>query len=200
MSLLTERPPCTVEIGGADVPVNVDYRVVLQIDELAESGLPEVERGIKALALFYGTIPADIEAATERMLWFMRCGEKEKKTGGEAKPSRPDFSFSFDAPLIYAAFLDQYGVDLVNIPFLHWWTFRSLLNGLRGDHRFCEVRRCRAIDLSTVKDKAQRKYYREMKKLYALPLPDSEQEQLDAITDALMRGGDVAGLLGVGDK
>lgn len=195
MSLLTERPPCMVEIRGADVPVNADYRVVLRIDELAGQGTGDAERGLMALRLFYGAIPADMEAATERMLWFMRCGEAEKPGGG-GKPSKPDFSFSFDAPLIYAAFLDQYGIDLVNVEFLHWWTFRSLLNGLRGDHRFCEVRRCRAIDLSGVKDKEQRKYYREMKKLYALPLPENEREQLDAITDALLHGGDVAGLLG----
>lgn len=196
MSFLTDCPPRSVIVDGEPVQVNADYRTVLRIDALADGGLSDSERGVQALELFYGAIPADIEAATEQMLWFMRCGEKEPKQERSGRPSKPDFSFSFDAPLIYAAFLDQYGIDLVDIKFLHWWSFRSLLTGLRPEHRFCEVRRCRAIDISKVKDKEQQKYYREMKKLYALPLPDGEQEQLDAISDALMNGGDVSALLG----
>ena len=34
-----------------------------------------------------------------------------------------------------------------------------------------------------------------MKKLYAIPLPKSEQEKISAIEEALMNGGDLSGLL-----
>ena len=195
MSLLTEKPPVSVEIGGMEVPVNADFRVMLRIDGLRGGDLSEAERGMEALRLFYGQVPADIAGATERMLWFLRCGEAEKMGEG-GTPSRPDFSFAFDAPLICAAFRGQYGVDLVDIGFLHWWEFRALFDGLRHDHLFCEIRRVRAMDLGKIKDKEQRRYYSRMKKLYALPLPDDQKEQLDAITDALMNGGDVGALLG----
>lgn len=197
MIRLTERPPVSVEIGGIQVPVNADFRVMLRIDDLRDQGMTDAERGVQSLWLFYGKAPGDIEAATEQMLWFMRCGEKEKKAvawGG--KPDKPDFSFTRDAPLILAAFRDQYGIDLVNIDFLHWWEFRALLDGLRSGHLFCEVRRIRSMDLGKIKDNEQRKCYRELQKIYALPLPENQQEELDAITEALMNGGDVSALLG----
>lgn len=196
MIRLTEKPPVSVEIGGTQVPVNADFRVMLRIDDLREEGMTDAERGIESLRLFYGKVPSDIETATERMLWFMRCGEKEKKAAARSgKPDKPDFSFVCDAPLILAAFRDQYGVDLVDVDFLHWWEFRALLDGLRSGHLFCEVRRIRSMDLGKIKDNDQRKYYREMQKIYALPLPENQQEELDAIAEALMHGGDVSALV-----
>ncbi len=194
MGFLTERPPATVEVGGREVPVNADYRVMLRIDELPD-GMPEAARGMRALQLFYGEVPADVDAAAARMLWFMQCGKKGGAADGGGKPAQPDFSFSHDGALIYAAFLEQYGIDLVDVPFLHWWTFRALLDGLSDGHLFCEVRRCRAMELGRVKDKEQQRYYREMKKRYALPLPEGEQGRLDAITEALLHGGDVNAVL-----
>ena len=62
MGFLTERPPATVEVGGREVPVNADYRVMLRIDELPD-GMPEAARGMRALQLFYGEMPADVDAA-----------------------------------------------------------------------------------------------------------------------------------------
>lgn len=79
MIRLTEKPPVSVEIGGTQVLVNADFRVMLRIDDLRDQGMTDAERGLESLRLFYGKLPADIETATERMLWFLRCGEKEKQ-------------------------------------------------------------------------------------------------------------------------
>lgn len=196
MIRLTEKPPVSIEIGGVNVPVNADFRVILCIDALHDQGMTDAERGLESLRLFYGALPCDIEAATEGMLWFLRCGEKEKQAAAwGGKPPKPDFSFVHDAPMILAAFRDQYDIDLVSIDFLHWWEFRALFDDLRSGHLFCEVRRIRSMDLGKIKDKDQRKYYREMQKAYALPLPEGQQEQLDAITEALMNGGNVSALI-----
>ena len=196
MIRLTEKPPVSVEIGGVNVPVNADFRVILCIDALHDQGMTDAERGLESLRLFYGALPVDIETATEGMLWFLRCGEKEKQAAAwGGKPPKPDFSFVHDAPMILAAFRDQYDIDLASIDFLHWWEFRALFDGLRSGHLFCEVRRIRSMDLSKVKDNDQRKYYREMQKAYALPLPEGQQEQLDAIAEALMNGGNVSALI-----
>ena len=196
MIRLTEKPPVSIEIGGVNVPVNADFRVILCIDALHDQGMTDAERGLESLRLFYGKLPVDIETATEGMLWFLRCGEKEKQAAAwGGKPPKPDFSFVHDAPMILAAFRDQYDIDLASIDFLHWWEFRALFDGLRSGHLFCEVRRIRSMDLSKVKDNDQRKYYREMQKAYALPLPEGQQEQLDAIAEALMNGGNVSALI-----
>ncbi len=197
MSLLTETLPVRVEIGGVSVPICADFRVLLRIDALRETAQDEADGGRQALALFYGgRIPADVVQAVERLLWFLRCGQDAPQTMARKNPKAADFSFVHDAPLLYAAFLDQYGVDLLHVDFLHWWAFRALLEGLRDDHKFCEVRRCRSVELGGVKDQSLRRYYREMQKRYALPMEKAQQAQLDALTAALMGDGDIKTALG----
>ena len=51
------------------------------------------------------------------------------------------------------------------------------------------------MDLSKIKDKTQREFYSKMKKQYALPIPQSEKEQLSKIEQALLNGGDLTGLI-----
>ncbi len=197
MSLLTETPPVRVELGGVSVPICADFRVLLRIDALREQALDDAERGRQALRLFYGGgIPADAAQAAQQLLWFLRCGQDAPQTMARTPSKAADFSFVHDAPLLYAAFLDQYGVDLCRVDFLHWWQFRALLEGLRDDHKFCEVRRCRSVELGGVKDQSLRRYYREMQKRYALPMAKAQQAQLDALTAALLGDGDIKTALG----
>lgn len=140
---LIEALPETVWIGDRPVSIQADFRVILRVYEPPD-GLTEGEQGAWALRLFYGDLPEDLETAMERLSWFIRCGRPETEGAG-GKPSRPDFSFAHDAPLIYAAFLAQYQIDLYNVDFLHWWKFRALFDGLHGEHFFSEVRKCREI-------------------------------------------------------
>lgn len=182
-------------VGGRELPICADFRSMLQIDALLTADLTEEERGEQILHLFYGRIPEDISAAAGAMLWFFRCGADadEKDKNSAASPAAPDFSYQADAGLIYAAFLDQYGIDLTQKK-LHWWKFRALFDALRHDHVFSEVRRCRCVRLDDV-PKEQRSYYKAMKKLYALPQLKNERDQLDAVTAALMGDGIVRGVL-----
>lgn len=198
MSLLTEKPPVTVTVAGVELPINADFRVMLRINELYEQELDETERAVKALLMFYQdsqVFERNTLEGSERMLWFLRCGQETKKGRRGGASAKSDFSFSFDAPLIYAAFLDQYGIDLIDIEFLHWWKFRALLDGLRGDHLFNEVRRARSVNLGNIKDKEQRNYYRQMQTQYAIPLPEQEQERIETLERVLMDGGDISTFL-----
>ena len=53
----------------------------------------------------------------------------------------------------------------------------------------------RSVDIDANMSKEQSAFYRRMKELYALPLPEDEEQKLDAIEEALMNGGDLTGLL-----
>lgn len=199
MSILTEPLPISVCLTDREVPVQWDYRVMLRIDELLTAAMPEESRGVEILALFYGEIPECLEEATAAMLWFFLCGkeppaETQGAADGETKPLQPDFSYQQDAGLIYAAFLSQYNLDLAEER-LHWWAFRALFDGLWGDHLFCEVRRCRSIRITKDMGKDQKRYYRAMKKLYALPVPEEEKREQDQLTAALLGDGNVMGVL-----
>ena len=51
------------------------------------------------------------------------------------------------------------------------------------------------MDISSDLPKEQAKFYKRMKRLYALPKSQSETEKNKAIENALMNGGDLTGLL-----
>lgn len=181
--------------------MNWDFRTFLEVEAVMAGDMTEEEQGIAVLELFYGVIPMGIEEATAAMLWFMRCGKEEKprkqskrseSEDREPEPKRPDFSYELDSSLIYAAFLEQYKIDLT-VETLHWWKFRALFDALKPDHMFTEVRKCRSIKITKDMSKETKAYYRAMKKLYALPIP--EQTGIDEVTAALMGDGNVMGVL-----
>ena len=118
-----------------------------------------------------------------------RCGceaEPDPEPGGAEKGrgsetgGRPLFSYEQDGGLIYAAFLEQYGLDLTEVRGLHWWKFRALFEGLRGDCFFRQVVSWRATPLSDKMTKEERALLRSRKALYRLPDRRSpEQRQAD---------------------
>lgn len=105
------------------------------------------------------------------------------------------YSYSYDDEYIYAAFLDQYGIDLQDIPYLHWWKFKAMFVGLKSDSRIVEIMGYRGIEITSQMSSEQKQFYRKMKKQFAIPLPKSEREKLSAIEEALLNGGNLSGIL-----
>ena len=46
---------------------------------------------------------------------------------------KPVYSFEHDARCIYSDFLRCYGIDLEQVPYMHWWKFLILFEGLPQD-------------------------------------------------------------------
>ena len=85
MSLLTERLPDSVEVGGREWPIEPDFRLMVELENLVMHDNGEDLAGPLAALLqrFYrGRIPGDVEAATDQMLFFFRCGQKVRGQGG----------------------------------------------------------------------------------------------------------------------
>ena len=76
-------------------------------------------------------------------------------------------NFSCDEGLIYAAFMEQYGIDLYMVN-LHWWSFMNLLNGLSDDTVFMKIVGYRSVKCESIKNKEMKKFYRKMKNKYRL--------------------------------
>ena len=53
----------------------------------------------------------------------------------------------------------------------------------------------RCIDITDNMSKEQKDFYSKLTRLYALPLPQGEDNRRAAIENALLNGGDVAGVL-----
>ena len=99
------------------------------------------------------------------------------------KPSKggeKTFDFVQDAELIYAAFYQAYGIDLIEQQGkLHWWKFLALLNGLPSDTRFSEIVsiRTRPIPAPNKYNEQERQNLMKLKREYALKLTAEERNE-----------------------
>ena len=88
--------------------------------------------------------------------------------------------FIQDGPLIYAAFMQAYGIDLnAQRGKLHWWKFNALLRGLPSDTRLMEVVRIRTKPMPPPNEHnaKERAELARLKQEYALQLTAEEREE-----------------------
>lgn len=202
INIILDLLPETVDIGGVEYPINTDFRTSILFElMMQDTSLSNSEKIRKAVKLYYPQKPHDISGAVDELLWFYRCGRDEGTTKSsddedeEESPQRLIYSFEHDAEYIYAAYLGQYGIDLQDVEDLHWWKFRAMFKSLEESCEFVKIMGYRSIKVTSKMSKEQQSFYRKMQRIHALPIPDDEQEKYDAITYALMHGGDLTGLL-----
>lgn len=198
MSVLTEKFPESVTVDGAERPINGGFRTVLRCYEI--QGLSEKDL-LEMLCQFYKKDRLFSEEHINQMFWFFSCGREKKK---KIFPRRiaginnnQPFDFETDADLIYAGFMQQYGIDLQEED-MHWWKFMILLENLGTDTRLSRIMEYRTIDTGSKHlSKDQKKYYQAMQRYYGLDqhmAPEmSERERM--IEEALLNGGDVSRIL-----
>ena len=198
MNLLIDLIPSEVDINNKKYEINSDFRTSILFELLMQDkSIEDSDKFNLALDLYYPIRPDDTILAIEQLLWFYRGGKDiiKSKGSGKGKSSTQIYSFEYDDDYIYAAFMDQYGIDLQDIDDLHWWKFKALFKALKEDNEIVKIMRYRSTDLSTIKDKEQKAYYKKMQELYKIPLPQDEQEKLDDITTALLNGDDISKFL-----
>lgn len=154
--------PDSIFASGSEYKINTDFRVWIQISEIiSDEALSEYDRLLSVLLLaFKDKIPdSPVEAIGALMEFFSKGREK----GG----SRPVIDFRQDEGLIYAAFMQQYGINLYKAN-LHWWSFRELLNALGEDCILTRVIGYRSATPSEISDKKYRAFVQKMKNRYSL--------------------------------
>ena len=195
MSILTQKLPDSIVVNGEAYPIRTDFRVWLQFTELMLSARPAAEKTVQMLVLLFEALPCDFCATWEAVLAFYAgCDREQKKGGAERAAAKRIYDFEADGAYIYAAFLQQYHIDLQTAA-LHWWSFRALFHALGEETQFVKIMGYRSMDVSKIKNKEQREMYAKLKKQYALPTPQAEREQVDRIQQALLNGGDLTGIL-----
>lgn len=155
------------------IDFNTDFRTSITFELLMQNPKYSIRaKTYQALKLFYPKLEqvTNLEEALDNIIWFYSCDNENKNSKNyENKKQKQIYSYEFDNELIYSAFKNQYNIDLEEIEYLHWWKFRAMFNGLKSDNRIVEIMGYRAIDLSKIKDKEERKRYKKLQKIYALP-------------------------------
>ena len=181
MNILIDLLPSSVKINGTEYDINSDFRTSVLFSLLMEDdSLNEEEKVLQALNLYYPVVPDNLEEAIEQIKWFYSCGKLDNPIGNKkARASgKKVFDFEVDANYIYSAFMSQYNIDLQDIGQLHWWKFKALLEGLKEDNKLSKIIEYRSMDLSKIKDKEQRKFYKDMQKQYSLKKENEEDLKL----------------------
>ena len=179
-NLLINQLPESVFIDNVEFEINTDFRICILFELLMQDDeVPDCDKLDLAIDLFFEERPEDVEEAIDFILWFYKCGttdqeSKKKKSTGNKKPAI--YSFEHDSDYIYAAFLDQYGIDL-NSDSLHWWKFKALFKALKSDNEIVKIMGYRAVEIDSDMSKEQQKHYRELKAMYALPDNRTEEEK-----------------------
>lgn len=186
MRLLQGDLPTALTIGEKEYPIFTDFRNWIQIaDILFEEDGSFLEKLPQILTLCYQTLPPTLEDAVGAMVDFYGGTDPRREKAG--KTMAPSYSFRQDEDLIYAAFYQQYRIDLVEAD-LHWWQFRALLAGLSEQTQFSKVVAFRRLDISSVKNPEERRFYRRMKSLHKLTDTRSEvmrEEEMSRILSEL---------------
>ena len=165
MYKLFDGPPEAILVDNKEYPLNTDFRVWIEISNiLSDNKLSDRDKILCLIMKGYkDKIPPDINDAVNGLMIFMSLG----KESGKLKKNDPVMSFSEDEGVIYASFLQQYGIDLYEEK-LHWWKFVKLIGALDEKTSFMRIVGYRSIKLENIKDKAQKSFYRQMKNKYRL--------------------------------
>ncbi|MCC8023376.1 MAG: bacteriophage Gp15 family protein [Clostridiales bacterium] len=201
MNLLIDLLPTSVSVGGREYEIHADFRTSVLFSIMVDDPeLTQREKLLHALALYYPEIPEDAAEAIRCITAFYACGHTDdgpgKTAANASAPADLIYSFEYDDAYIYAAFLQQYGIDLTQAQ-LHWWQFKALLEALDEETLFKKILRYRAVRIDARMTKEEQAFYREMKQLYALPkqISQNDRQRLDAIRDALNGDGKVNSIL-----
>ncbi|MBP5410868.1 MAG: bacteriophage Gp15 family protein [Lachnospiraceae bacterium] len=174
-NILLDALPTTVEVGGTEYPIETDFRIGIQFEMLlGDRSIQREDKVLIALQMYYGkNIPRNIGGAVDAIVDFYRCGVEpdERKTASKSAigKRRMDkiYDFDADAALFYAAFLDQYRVDL-NEAEIHWWKFMAMFEGLRRDHEIQRIMQIRGTDLASIENQKERQRIMRLQEIYRL--------------------------------
>ncbi len=189
MNTLIEGLPKTVKVNGSPFLLNTSFYIGIIFTELmTDRSLQPYEKVIQAIKLWYKELPPmeeneDIKAAFDAIMWFYTMGEDEEESkGGQSSSSRirqrPTriLDYEADQGYIVSAFQQQYNIDLT-VENIHWWRFKMLFNGLTDKTKIVKIMQYRSMEIDPKMPEKQRKFYQEMKILYALPDRRTEEEK-----------------------
>ncbi len=165
-----DAPPTEIAVGGAMYPVNVDYRVWIDVlrlmRQLRSDGDAEVRRRNAGIfediqTAVFGGVLADEEPGEimKAIADFARGYPTAPMNGEGGGADAPVYSFEYDLNEIIIAIRNQSGIDLSyrrTEPF-HWWEFLLEFRTLCGDHYILNLIEARGYK-GKDKDLLKRKY------------------------------------------
>lgn len=181
-TLQKARLPETIEVNGSLYKIHTDYRYFLRFREHLQDKNAKID---EFNYMYVDATPASLLEGLRQLVAFMNPPQElPRRTGRES--SEIVIDYEIDAPYIYAAFMEQYGLDLLNVN-LHWYAFNALLRGLHDTelNNIINARLYKPSGKGGDYEKARQKQY----EAWRLPQPEDNEpdEALDAFLNQIKR-------------
>lgn len=180
--------PKFAQIGNKKYKINIDFRVALKCNEIAESNVVDEERGLAIIYLLFGD-----DGLNDSKNWndLLAIALRYLNYGKELKNEEErevNMSFDQDWGYIQASFFSDYKIDLSKVQ-MHWWQFYDLLCGLTDKSVLNRVRFVRDFDISQIKDEKEREKWIKQKEQVSLKQEEtSEERRLNELFEKQLKG------------
>ena len=144
--------PELIDIGGVNFAVNADFRNILRIFAmLRDNNISDVKKIIKLREWFFASDDF-LNSALNSDKIVKAFGEfvNPDNNGETSYVGERRFCYDFDAEEIYAGFLSEYNIDLVECGFMHWYKFKIMLANLTEASAFKKKIALRFLDLNGI--------------------------------------------------
>jgi len=165
MDLTRRGLPNVVEIDGSLYSIYTDFRVWMRF----ANQMKRLRRGeyIDVSYLFKNEMPSFCRIDVLMEFLDPKCELPRKKQSS----SEIILDYEIDGSYIYAAFMSQYGIDLVEVGELHWHKFLALFKGLKEDEMICRIMAYRGYSKSNEKID----FYAEQKEAWRIEYKTEEE-------------------------
>lgn len=166
--------PYSIEFEGNEYAITPAFDNVLNMYEVLEQADAFDQMDIAHYYLTDGKAPKKAEVI--QLVFGVLFPPVKRKTAVGPK----SFDYIQDSSYIYAAFMQAYGIDLIEQQGkMHWWKFNSLLQGLPSDTRFMEIISIRTQPLPkpTKYNAEERQRLLRLKQEYALTISEAERQK-----------------------
>ena len=176
MGFLTEYEDHTIEFNGKEYRLDLAYDTVLNVKRMyREKMLTDAEMLVQALYMFglqeknINNLSWKERAELLESIFKEKIVSKQKPKVGKQQIL---YDFEYDGEYIYASFMKDYGIDLIEQQgILPWSRFLALFQGLSKDTKIKEIIRIRGMEIpkSTKTNQKEIQELMEAKMFYALP-------------------------------
>ena len=156
-----------VEIDGRTYGIKTDFHFGLVFMRMVNE-----KHFLSDFDFFYeGDIPEDRQKGLDELVKFY-VDRQELPRVADEKPDDIILDYAIDAEYIFAAFMEQYGINLFRDD-LHWLEFQALMRGLHGTklNEIMDARSYNPNDNTKVET-----LYRLRKQMWEI-LPDDEKDE-----------------------
>jgi hypothetical protein len=173
IDLIKGALPNTVSVGGKAFSIYTDFRVWMRFCQEYDNWCQDKRQLFDFRYLFKNNFPSF--EREEEMIDILQFAYPQNILPRGESIGIKILDYSIDADYIYSAFMQQYGIDLIEVEELHWHKFKALLGGLSDSTKLVQIMGYRCYEDSS--EKNQQEICKKLRNEWELPQIETEEDR-----------------------